>query len=64
MTFAGDVKDLFELPPGAKDTFVMHSPWKQDREASAVTLKGGQSYVFQLKPFEVLVLEETSKNEP
>jgi len=55
-----DVKNLFELPPGAAEKFVMHSPWKTDRQQPAVILESGRTRTFNLQPFEVLVLEETN----
>ena len=57
--FTGDVKDLFELPPGARGTFTLHSPWKEDRQKPALTLQSGQPYIFRLQPFEVVILEQT-----
>jgi len=56
-TFSGDVKALFELPEGARGHFKMHSPWGRDRNHPSVALDAGLAHVFELKPFEVLVLE-------
>ena len=59
--FTADVARLLELPAGAPGKFVMRSPWKKDRQEPAVTLAGGQLSTLALKPFEVLVLEETDE---
>jgi len=56
-TFVADIKNLFELPAGAVKTFRLHSPWKTDRAQPPLKLVSSQPYTFQLKPFEVLVLE-------
>ena len=56
-TFVGDVAALFELPGGAASHFKMRSPWKRDRDVPVVKLEAGRSHTFELKPFEVLVLE-------
>lgn len=57
--FTADAVKLFELPSGAPQKFVMHSPWKQDRQKPAITLESRQPATLVLKPFEVLVLEAT-----
>ncbi|HEV2438257.1 MAG TPA: enterotoxin [Verrucomicrobiae bacterium] len=57
-TFTADVKELFQLPPGARTSYVMRSPWKEDREQPIVKLQAGQPHTFTLPPFAVLVLEE------
>jgi len=56
--FAGDPKDLFELPSGAAKVFHMHSPWKSDRGQPTAELRDGEVHTFRLQPFELLVLEE------
>jgi hypothetical protein len=60
-SFTADVAHLLDLPAGAPGKFVMRSPWKKDREAPAVTLASGQPSTLALKPFEVLVLEQTDE---
>ncbi len=55
---SSDVKDLFQLPPQTRTSYIMHSPWKEDRQQPAVELEAGQPHTFTLRPFEVLVLEE------
>jgi hypothetical protein len=56
-TIALDAEKIFELPTGAKTTFVMHSPWKADKDLPSVTLRAGELHEFKLEPFQVLVLE-------
>jgi hypothetical protein len=59
-TFTADLEKCFELPDGASRTFHLRSPWKQDQTQPEIKIKAGQPHVFQLKPFEVLVLESKS----
>ena len=47
----------FELPANSKKSLHLHSPWKADRGQSEITIAVGESHTFELKPFEVLVLE-------
>ena len=54
-----DIGDAFELPPGSKQDYRAHSPWKDDASAKDLILHPGQSHAFQLHPFEVLVLDAT-----
>lgn len=56
-TFSADAKELFQLPPGAKTSYLMRSPWKQDRKMPSVELNAGEPHTFNLEPFEALVLE-------
>ncbi|HEY4415152.1 MAG TPA: enterotoxin [Verrucomicrobiae bacterium] len=58
--FAADVATLFELPAGAREKYVMHSPWEKDHDQPDVTLQSREPHTFVLAPFAVLVLEETS----
>jgi len=58
-----DVKDAFELPAGAPAAFKAHSPWKDDAGQAPLTLRAGTPYKFQLKPFEVVVLETEGQKE-
>ena len=60
VNFTADAASLFELPAGAPGKIVMRSPWKKDRQEPAVTLESGSPATLALKPFEVLVLEETN----
>ena len=52
-----DVQETFELPPEAKRTYTMHSPWVADKAAPSVTLQAQQPHTFELMPFEVVTLE-------
>ncbi|HEY1717353.1 MAG TPA: enterotoxin [Verrucomicrobiae bacterium] len=55
--FTADLKNNFELPDGAAKTFRLHSPWKKDQSQPEIKIGADQPYTFNLKPFEVLVLE-------
>ena len=55
--FSVDLKELFELPQGADKNFVLHSPWNKDKSEPEIKVKKGEAHTFQLRPFEVLVLE-------
>jgi hypothetical protein len=55
--FTADPKTLFELPPRAKTSYRLHSPWKKDEQQPALELRAGRPHTFRLQPFEVLVLE-------
>jgi hypothetical protein len=55
--FMVDATKVFELPPGTKKTFWLHSPWQADRHLPKIRLKTGAPQIFHLRPFEVLVLE-------
>jgi hypothetical protein len=52
-----DVQDAFELPIGAAQHYVMHSPWTADSGKAAVKLDAEHAHIFVLHPFEVLTLE-------
>jgi hypothetical protein len=55
--FIAEVKNIFELPAGAVNTFHLHSTWKKDRSQPEIKIGSSEPYTFHLKPFEVLVLE-------
>jgi hypothetical protein len=59
VNFTADAAKLFELPSGAREKYVLRSPWKQDLHAADIVLKAGTPTAISLKPFEVLVLAET-----
>jgi hypothetical protein len=59
-----DVRDAFELLAGAVPTYRAHAPWKEDAGQAVITLRVGTPYKFQLKPFEVLVLEAEGVKAP
>ena len=56
-SFSLDVGKALEVPTGADQSFVGHSPWSGDEACAPTILKAGQAYSFQLKPFEVLTLD-------
>jgi hypothetical protein len=56
-TFSANLQRIFELPEGAAKTYHFHSPWKNDRSQPVLKLTSGEAHTFQLKPFEILVLE-------
>ncbi len=57
--FALDAGVVFELPPRAPTKFKVASAWIEDATKSARVLKAGEPLPFELKPYEVLVLEAT-----
>jgi hypothetical protein len=56
-SFAVDAAKVFELPANTKRSFRLHSPWKQDGKLPDIKLQANEPHIFNLKPFEVLVLE-------
>jgi len=57
-SIAIDPENVFSLPAHAKvRTFTMKSAWAEDVDKPAVTLKAGEAHIFDLEPFEVIVLE-------
>jgi hypothetical protein len=48
------LQDAFELPTGAAQEYVAKSPWKEDTNTRAISLRAQQAHEFQLAPFEVL----------
>ncbi len=52
-----DLGSVLELPEGAARRFAGRSPWKADAGKAEVTLTAGRPSTFNLKPFEVMVLE-------
>ena len=52
-----DVGKALELPKGAGRAFVARSPWKSDAGRAEVSLVAGKAHRFELRPFEVVVLE-------
>lgn len=54
--FAADPTDLFQLPPNAKRSFRMHSPWTADRQEPDMRIRAGELFHINLAPFQVLVL--------
>ena len=58
-SFALDLATALELPAGAPRQYSLKSPWKEDAARPAIAVSAGQGHRFELKPFEVLVLEAT-----
>jgi hypothetical protein len=52
-----DIGKVFELPEGAPQTYILHSPWKEDSREEAIVLTAGKPHMFVLQPFEVLVFD-------
>ena len=52
-----DVGEALELPAEAAKRFVARSPWKEDSGKAEMELAAGTSHRFDLKPFELVVLE-------
>ena len=62
-SIAIDIGTAFELPSQGARTYRAHSPWKEDANAPALTLRAGAVHKFDLNPFEVVVLDAMpSKN--
>jgi hypothetical protein len=55
--FTLDIGQAFELPAGAPQHYMAHSPWASDASQPAVDLVAGEVHTFHLAPFEVLTLE-------
>ncbi len=58
-TISIDIAGAFELPTSSARTYVLHSPWKEDRKQASLRVVAGQPHTISLQPFEVLVLEGT-----
>jgi hypothetical protein len=52
-----DVGEALELPAEAAKRLVARSPWKEDSGKAEMEVAAGTSHRFNLKPFEVVVLE-------
>jgi hypothetical protein len=57
-----DVGTVLELPEGARRSFIAKSPWKEDASREALKLVAGTAHRFELKPFEVVVVELTGRS--
>ena len=55
------LQDAFELPPGAAQTYVARSPWKDEPRRPAMVLDAKQAHEFHLASFEVLTLDAVAK---
>ena len=56
-TISLKLKDTFELPAGAAETYLARNPWREDAAKAAVKIDAKQPHEFTLAPFEVLTLE-------
>ena len=52
-----DLREIFELPRGAAQTYVALSPWQADGNQPAIRLRAGEKHTFDLRPFQVITLE-------
>jgi len=55
--FTGDIKALLDLPPDSSGVFQFKSPWKNAAALPLLALSTGHPHTFELRPFEVTVLE-------
>jgi hypothetical protein len=55
--FSLDLRQAFEIPPGAPTQFQAKSPWAKDSATKRVAFAAGQPIIFPLAPFEVRTLE-------
>lgn len=62
-TFALDIDAAFELPPGAPRAYQAQSPFASDAGRAELNLTAGKPATFELKPFEVIVLEAAPKSQ-
>jgi len=56
-TISLKLKDTFELPAGAAETYLARSPWREDAAKAELKIDAKQPHEFTLAPFEVLTLE-------
>ena len=54
-----DLGRAFELPAGAARGYSLKSPWSSDAVTAPLTLAADEEHVFELEPFQVLVLDVT-----
>ena len=54
-----DLRNVFELPPGAPERYSVRSPWKEAKDAGADWAWAGSTRSLPLDPFQVLTLEFT-----
>jgi hypothetical protein len=55
--FLLDVGKAFELPVGAARSYLVRSPWVEDKDKAAIRLRAGTAWRVELKPFEVVTLD-------
>jgi hypothetical protein len=61
--FSLDPAQAFELPVGSPTSYVLQSPYRDQRVQSA-TVKAGAPHVFRLEPLEVLVFDALPDKSP
>lgn len=54
-----DIAEAFELPDGVARTYSLKSPLKKDAATLPTRLAAGERHAFELRPFEVLMLDAT-----
>jgi hypothetical protein len=52
-----ELEKAFELSPRSATTYVLHSPWREDRGQPVIRVAVGERHRFALSPFQVAVLE-------
>ena len=57
-----DMAEAWQLPAGAAAKYVLKSPWAEDASKPGIEVQAGQTRVFHLRPYEVLVLEAAPIN--
>lgn len=57
-----DAANIFELPAGAPTVYTLKSPLARDAQKQPLVLTAGKPYELQLKPFEVVILEEIKRD--
>jgi hypothetical protein len=56
-----DAQNAFEIPSGAAQHYVMHSPWAADSGKPNIKLDAHHPHIFALQPFEVMTLQTHEK---
>jgi len=54
-----DIGAAFELPDGAAQTYSLKSPWQKDAANAAIVVQAGTKHRFELRPFQVVLLDAT-----
>jgi hypothetical protein len=60
--FQLDVRQAFELPLHAPQSYRAHSPWVADQASAPLDLRAGHAQRVLLEPFQVLTLEAVPTN--
>ena len=59
--FSLDIGKAFDLPAGAKQHYVMRSPWAEEATQAPVDVFAGRPFNVHLSPFQVLTLETVAQ---